>query len=63
MTLQHTADHRGRHGTEHRAGQQGESSQHRAGGEDRDRMMNRVFVANLRTMNGELGIDTDSNSR
>ena len=37
MTLQHTADHRGRHGTEHRAGQQGESSQHRAGGEDRDR--------------------------
>ena len=26
-------------------------------------MMNRVFVANLRTMNGELGIDTDSNSR
>ena len=26
-------------------------------------MMNRVFVANLRTMNSELGIDTDSNSR
>lgn len=26
-------------------------------------MMNSVLVANLRTMNGELGIDTDSKSR
>ena len=26
-------------------------------------MMNRVLVANLRTMNGELEIDTDSKSR
>ena len=61
MTLQHTADHRGRHGTEHRAGQQGESSSTVPAVKIAIAMMNRVFVANLRTMNGELGIDTDSN--
>ena len=63
MTLQHAADHRGRHGAEHRAGQQGERSQHRAGGEDRDRHDEQGLRGDLRTMNGELGIDTGSNSR
>ena len=40
-----------------------ERAQQCAGGEDHDGMMNRVLVANLRTMNGELEIDTDSKSR